>query len=188
MEGSSGTMLGMGISGMSSTSIGCSCDPKGESRVTDWVWMGSFTWSWGLVAGDSLSDSFSLKELKLEDAWSCIGMVIGIDGFEDSLEVGKGMSSGEMGMSDKDSSLLLGSDGVRGGSGLRSYSSFRWILCRYSSIKGHMSSWKAWLFIRCLKRSVRSMLCRSRFRWRWSMFWWNNNIEGWRGRLGCCQR
>ena len=43
---------------------------------------------------------------------SCIGTVTGIDEFEDSLEVGKGMSSGEMGMSDKDGSSLLGLDGV----------------------------------------------------------------------------
>ena len=100
----------------------------------------------------------------------CIGTVTGIDGFEDSLEVGKGMSLGEMGMSDKDGSSLLGSDGVQGGSGLQSYGSFRRILCRYSSIKGRMSSWKAGLFIKCPKRLVRSMSCRSRFRWRWSMF------------------
>ena len=97
-------------------------------------------------------------------------MVTGIDGFEDSLEVGKGMSSGEMGMLDRDGSSLLGSDGVLGGSGLRSYGSFHRILCRYSSIKGRMSSWKAWLFIKCPKRSVRLISCRSRFRWRWSMF------------------
>ena len=48
----------------------------------------------------------------------CIGMVTGIDGSEDSLEVGKGMSSGETGISDEEGSSLLGSDGVRGGSGL----------------------------------------------------------------------
>ena len=49
------------------------------------------------------------------------------------------MSSGETGMSDKEGSSLLGSDGVRGGSGLQSYGSFRRILCRYSSIRGRMS-------------------------------------------------
>ena len=165
-------MLGMGTSGMSSTSIGCSCDPKGESGVTDSLWTGSSTRScWLVGAVWKSSDSLSSKELKLEDAQSCIGMVTGIDGFEDSLEVGKGMSSGEMGMLDRDGSSLLGSDGVRGGLGLRSYGSFCQILCRYSSIKGRMSSWKAWLFIKCPKRSVRSILCHSRFRWRWSMFW-----------------
>ena len=37
MEGLSGTMLGVGISEMSSTSIGFSCDPKGELGVADWV-------------------------------------------------------------------------------------------------------------------------------------------------------
>ena len=86
-----------------------------------------------------LSDSSSSKELKLEDDRSCIGTVIGIDGSEDSFEVGKGMSSGEMGASDKEGSSLLGSDGVRGGSGRRSYGSFRRVLCRYSSIRGRMS-------------------------------------------------
>ena len=80
------------------------------------------------------------------------------------------MSSGEMGVSDRDGSSLLGSDGVRGGLGLRSYGSFRQILCRYSSIEGRMSSWKAQLLIKCPKRSVRSTSCPSRFKWRWSMF------------------
>ena len=63
-------------------------------------------------------DSFSSKELRLEDAQSCIGTVCGIDEFDDSSEVGKGISSGGVGMSDRDGSLLRGSDGVRGGSGL----------------------------------------------------------------------
>ena len=76
-----------------------------------------------------MSDSFSSKELRLEDTRSCIETVIGIDGSEDSLEVGKRMSLGETGISDKEGSSLLGSDGVRGGSSLRSYSSFRQILC-----------------------------------------------------------
>ena len=86
-----------------------------------------------------MSDSFSSKELRLEDARLCIETVIGIDGSEDSLDVGKGTSLGETGISDKEGSSLLGSDGVRGGSGLRSYGSFRRILCRYSSIRGRMS-------------------------------------------------
>ena len=94
---------------------------------------------------------------------SCIGTVTGIDGSEDSSEAGKGMSSGETGMSDKEGSSLLGSDGVRGGSGLRLYGSFRRVLCRYSSIRGRMSFRKASLSIRCPKRPVRSMSCRSRF-------------------------
>ena len=128
-------MLGMGTSRISSTSIGCSCDPKGESGVTDSLWTGSSTrLCWLVGAVWKSSDSLLSKELKLEDAWSCIGMVTRIDGFKDSLEVGKGMSSGEMGMSDRDSSSLLGSDGVRGGSALRSYGSFRQILVGISKV------------------------------------------------------
>ena len=52
------------------------------------------------------SDSFSSKELRLEEVWLCIGTVFGSNEFEDSSEVGKGMFSGGVGASDRDGSSL----------------------------------------------------------------------------------
>jgi hypothetical protein len=55
----------------------------------------------------------------------------------DSSDKGSGTSFGEVvGISYKEGSLLIGTDGVRGGVGLRLYGSFRRGLCRNSSTKG----------------------------------------------------
>jgi hypothetical protein len=128
----------------SSTSMGLNCEPKGS---VGGVWKSK--------------DSLSLETSELADSRSWMGTVIG----GDSSDGGSGISFGELGASYREGSILIDTDGVRGGVGLLLYGSFRRGLCRNSSTNGRIKFRKPVLCTRCPNRSARSTSCHSRSRW-----------------------